>query len=217
MGRSMKRSGRVVNDAYTDVRYHQFEQGAALRLASTVAGVLSWPVVLPLALVSRCSDYVFRTVSELLSLLPYLVGTIVRQEFYQWSLKRCGRNVAIGFGTIFFYRDIEIGDNVLIGNFNTVHYCDFGSYVVVADGCQFLSGSRYHNFDRVDVPMALQGGKLRRITIGDDCWVGAGAIVMDDVGCGAVVGAGSVVTKPVEAFTVVAGNPARAIKRRGAS
>ena len=210
----MRRPERIPTDRYVDIEYHQFTQGPTLRFFWLAAGILSWPLVLPLALVSRLSDFVFRTVSELFSVFPYLLGTIVRYEFYRLSLTRCGKNVAIGFGTVFLYRDIEIGDNVLIGNFNTVHYCDFGSYVVIADGCRFLSGSKYHNFDRVDIPMALQGGRLRRITIGDDSWIGANAVIMDDVGEGAVVGAGAVVAKSAEPYTVVVGNPARVIKRR---
>ena len=185
-----------------------------MRFFARVAGILSWPLILPLALVSRISDFIFRTVSELLAIVPFIFGTIVRYEFYRWTLTRCGRNVSIGFGTVFVYRDIEIGDNVLIGNFNTVHFCDFGSYVVIADGCRFLSGSKYHNFDRTDVPMALQGGRLRRITISDDCWIGANAVIINDVGEGAIVGAGAVLIWPAEAYTVVAGNPAKAIKKR---
>lgn len=52
------------------------------------------------------------------------------------------------------------------------------------------------------------------INIEDDVWVGAGAIILGGVtiGKGAVVGAGSVVTKNVEPYTIVAGNPARKIK-----
>jgi virginiamycin A acetyltransferase len=98
--------------------------------------------------------------------------------------------------------------------YNTIHHCDFGSYVVVAEGCRFLSGSRYHNFERTDIPMAVQGGRLRRIRVGNDCWIGANAIVMSDIGSGSVVGAGAVVTAPVQALTIVAGNPARVIRRR---
>jgi len=210
----MRRSERIVAERYVDVDYHQFTQGPLIRTASLVAGILCWPAILPLAAVSRLSDYIFRTVSETLSLIPYLFGTIIRYEFYRWTITRCGKNVAIGFGTIFFYRDIKIGDNVLIGNFNIVHYCDFGSYVVIADGCQFLSGSKYHNFDRTDVPIALQGGRLRRITVGDDCWIGANATIMNDVGEGAIVGAGAVLLDPAEAYAVTVGNPARFIKRR---
>lgn len=210
----MLRQERIAADHYTDIDYHQFKPPRGVRLAMRLAGILAWPLILPLALVSRLSDFIFRTASELLSLAPYLFGVILRQEFYRWTLNRCGRNVAVGFGTIFFYRDIEIGNHVVIGNYNVIHYCDFGSHVVVADGCQFLSGARYHNMERTDIPMALQGGRLRRIRIGDDCWIGAAALLMDDVQPGSVVGAGAVVTAPVESFTVVAGNPARVIRRR---
>jgi acetyltransferase-like isoleucine patch superfamily enzyme len=55
----------------------------------------------------------------------------------------------------------------------------------------------------------------RAVSIGDDAWVGAGAIVLRGlrIGRGAIVGAGSVVTHDVPDWTVVAGNPARAIRK----
>lgn len=56
------------------------------------------------------------------------------------------------------------------------------------------------------------GGKIE---IGEDCWFGGSVIVLPGVtiGRGVTVGAGSVVTKDVEPFCVVAGNPARVIKK----
>ena len=53
------------------------------------------------------------------------------------------------------------------------------------------------------------------ITIGNDCWIGGGAIILAGVtiGDGSTVGAGSVVTKSVPPRTVVVGNPAKPIKR----
>ena len=72
-----------------------------------------------------------------------------------------------------------------------------------------------HNFDDVTKPIVLQGFSKNEIIIDDGVWIGAGAIIMAGVHIGqnAVVGAGSVVTKNVEAFTVVVGNPARMVKK----
>jgi len=50
------------------------------------------------------------------------------------------------------------------------------------------------------------------IDIGQDCWLGAGAIVMASVGAGTTIGAGAVVVQPVEAGVVAVGNPACVIK-----
>jgi acetyltransferase-like isoleucine patch superfamily enzyme len=56
----------------------------------------------------------------------------------------------------------------------------------------------------------------RGIKVEDDCWIGAGAIIMDGVhvGQGSVIGAGAVVTKDVHPYSVVVGNPARLMGRR---
>ena len=64
--------------------------------------------------------------------------------------------------------------------------------------------------------MNVQRGSLSHITIGNDVWVGDGSIIMADVATGSVVGAGSVVTRVFEPFSVLAGVPAALIRRRGA-
>ena len=151
----MRRAGRIEKNQYTEIDYHQFSMPGHVRVLMALLGVLTWPVTVPLALLSRLSDFIFLFCSQMLALVPYVIGTIVRYEFYRFSLSKCGKNVMIGFGTVFVYRDIEIGDHVLIGMYNTIHYCNFGSYVLTADGCRFLSGSKYHNYTRTDVPMAL--------------------------------------------------------------
>jgi phosphonate metabolism protein (transferase hexapeptide repeat family) len=58
--------------------------------------------------------------------------------------------------------------------------------------------------------------RAHHIRIGHDVWIGHGAIILPgrNVGTGAVVAAGAIVTKDVPAYTIVAGNPARPVKRR---
>lgn len=75
-----------------------------------------------------------------------------------------------------------------------------------------------HGIDDTTRPIAEQPLDSRGIVVGDDVWIGAGAIVLDGVTLGAhcVVGAGAVVTHDVPAWAVVAGNPARVLRDRRA-
>jgi len=213
MGRQA--TARIEHGRYSDVEYLQYRSPRWIDIARAVTGALTWPVVWPLAMLSRTSDMIFRTVSELLSLIPYVFGVVARGEFYRFALAHCGRNVVIELGAVFIYRDISIGDNVTINRYSVIHHCDIGNYALVGEHVVLLSGSRQHDIDRTDIPMALQRGRKKRIALGDDCWIGAHAVVMEDVGCGAIVGAGAIVNKPVPEFMIVAGNPARPVRRRG--
>lgn len=203
--------------AYSEARYLQFTAGPGVRLTMTLLGILMWPVALPLALLSRLSDIVFRSSSELLALVPYFPGVILRYEFYRFALRACGRNVVVESGVIFIYRDVVVGSDVLIGRYSIVHHCDIGDHTLIGERCTLLSGSRQHRHVRVDVPMSQQGGEKRRITLAGDCWIGSHAVVMNDVGRGAVVAAGAVVKDPVPELTIVGGVPARELGKRQAS
>jgi virginiamycin A acetyltransferase len=210
----MSNDARIPSDRYVPVEYEQFAPRRATRLGMAVLGVLTWPLTVPLALASRLSDVVFRSCSELLSLIPYFPGVIVRYEFYRFALAACGHNVITEFGAVFVYRDVTIGSNVLIGRYTIIHHCDIGEYALIGERCTFLSGSRQHGFGTAGTPMALQGGHKRRITIGRDVWIGSHSVLMDDVAAGSIVAAGSLVNKPVPARTIVAGVPAREIGTR---
>jgi phosphonate metabolism protein (transferase hexapeptide repeat family) len=73
-----------------------------------------------------------------------------------------------------------------------------------------------YGFSDTDDEAFFAARAARTLAIGHDTWIGHGAIVMPGltVGNGAVIGAGSVVTKDVAPWTIVAGNPARMIRRR---
>ncbi len=211
----MRERVEIVRGEYRDVEYRMFDPPTAMRRAMKIAGWASLPFLLPLIALSKLSPETgFKLASEILSLLPTAVGVSVRYEFYRRTLRSCGRNVLVYAGAVFYYPEVSIGDNVMIDSHVRIHHCDVGSNVMISAGCHLLSGSRYHRFDRTDVPIVRQGGRMKRICIGSDVWIGVNAVIMSDVGDGAVVGAGSVVTKDVAPFTVVAGNPARVIRMR---
>lgn len=88
-----------------------------------------------------------------------------------------------------------------------------GARCTVAAGALLVDGN--HRFRDVDKPVREQGYDFRPLVIGDDVWIGAGAVVMADVGKRAVVGANAVVTEPVPAYSVVGGVPARVISTFG--
>jgi acetyltransferase-like isoleucine patch superfamily enzyme len=74
-----------------------------------------------------------------------------------------------------------------------------------------------HGFDDPDCPIHEQAHETRGIVIGDDVWIGANAVIVDGatIGRGAVIAAGAVVTKDVPEMAIVAGVPAKMVRRRG--
>jgi acetyltransferase-like isoleucine patch superfamily enzyme len=96
-----------------------------------------------------------------------------------------------------FLGEIAIGNDVMIGP-------------------KTIIWTRDHKFDDLSLPMNTQGHAYKKVLIEDDVWIGAGAIILKGVRIakGSIVAAGSVVTKDVEAYSIVAGNPARKIKMR---
>ncbi len=84
---------------------------------------------------------------------------------------------------------------------------------MISDGVQILSGGREHNRSGSgDTTMHEMHQTYRQVEIGEGAWIGARSVVMADVGKHAIVGAGSVVTKPIPANCVAVGSPARVIK-----
>jgi acetyltransferase-like isoleucine patch superfamily enzyme len=91
----------------------------------------------------------------------------------------------------------------------------FGQSVLVAGGCYFSAGA-YHMEDSSKAIMDQGVYSKGPIVIGDNTWIGTGAIILDGVKIGpnAVIGAGAVVTKDVPEKAIVAGVPARIIRTR---
>lgn len=113
--------------------------------------------------------------------------------FLMGDFSYIGCNAVIGAGG----GGIQIGRNVLIGQGVSIH-------------------AENHNFKSAGQLIRLQGISYRGIVIGDDVWIGSQVVILDGVTIesGAVVGAGSVVTKSVPAYSVVVGIPAKVVGTR---
>lgn len=88
------------------------------------------------------------------------------------------------------------------------------SNVLIGSNVHILSGKYAHDFSTSDTPIRLQKISRRIVGIGENSWIGNGAIIMANVGRECVVGAGSIVTKDIPDNSVAVGNPARVIKER---
>ncbi|TXT17327.1 MAG: O-acetyltransferase, partial [Planctomycetota bacterium] len=77
-----------------------------------------------------------------------------------------------------------------------------------------MNGSQQHGIGRLDVPIREQPGVFVPVRIGRDSWIGERAIIAADVGQHCVIGAGSVVTKPIPDFAVAVGVPAKVLRFR---
>jgi len=130
--------------------------------------------------------------------------------------KKFGCNVCIEPKVIFSnMSQSEIGDNSGIGLNSIVGTVKIGHDVMIGE--ELIVISRNHDFSDMLIPMTQQGWtEDRPVVIEDDVWVGSRVIMLPGVriGTGSIVGAGSVVTKDVEPYAIVAGNPARKIRFR---
>lgn len=90
---------------------------------------------------------------------------------------------------------------------------DIGRGCTFADGALVVDGS--HRFRDPDAPLGAQGYDYRPITIGDGASVMAKSTVVNSIGAGAFIGANSVVTRPIPAFCLAVGAPARVIEYFG--
>lgn len=136
-----------------------------------------------------------------------------------------GRNVSVGDDFICgFGCNIYIGDNVSINLRCTLIDCNkitIGNNVLIAPGVQINTST--HPVDLVDRMNPNWNPEstgyrwqtyAKPIVIEDNCWIGAGCIILPGVtiGAGSVIGAGSIVNKSIPANSLAVGNPCKVIR-----
>ncbi|MBX2857613.1 MAG: acyltransferase [Cellvibrionaceae bacterium] len=162
-------------------------------------------------------DELVAGLSQLMSLIPGLLGVYLRKAALRFFLTRCDWQSHIGFGVILSHSDTEIADGVYIGPQSNIGKCKIARNSLLGSGVHVMSGTGQHNFNDIYRPIREQGGELKKITIGEDCWIGNAALIMANVGKGCVIAAGAVVNKDLPDFAVAVGNPARIVRMRNIS
>ncbi len=135
------------------------------------------------------------------------------------KFKYFGKNAEFRAGAYAIYcSNIHIGDNVVIRP-NSMLFADEYAQIIIEDNVMIGAGVHFyvnnHKYDDIDTPIINQGYyPSQDIKVCQGSWIGANTIILPGVKIGknSVVGAGSIVTKSVPDFCVVAGNPAKMIK-----
>lgn len=145
------------------------------------------------------------------------IGQWLRAALARVIFLEMGRNVRVHQDVHFGSgARLRIGDNsALAPNCWIASDTTIGKDVMMAPEVTILSAS--HGTCLTDMPMRLQPVPPNRpVVIGDDVWLGTRIIVLPGVHVGShsIIGAGSVVTKDVPPYSIVAGNPARVIRDR---
>lgn len=175
---------------------------------------------------SRCRVWNNSRVSFLASVsyknVRFGSGCIVRRFAYlkprfSGSMK-LGNHCTIGDNVSVSLRgDFNVGNHCSIGRLSTIEghgNISLGDGVRIGPACGFYSAN--HVFEKLGVPIHRQGMRAVGITIGADCWIGGGTIVLDgsSIGKGCIIGAGSVVKGSLEPYSIYAGVPVKYIRAR---
>lgn len=144
-----------------------------------------------------------------------IVSLKIRYFFLKRIAKNVGKNVNIEQHVV-FGEEFEIGDNSTVGFRSDI----YGSVKIGKDvmiGPEVAIYTHNHKHDEIDIPMIKQGyTENKPVYIEDNVWIGRRVLIMPGVciGTGSIVAAGAVVTKNVEPYSIVGGNPAKIIKYR---
>lgn len=149
--------------------------------------------------------------------VPGKIGMSLRASVYRRRMKSCGKSPVIQQYVVISHPDkISIGDGFMVNRFAQIQGgggVTIGNHVMIGPGVFIWSIN--HGFSDSVRPMSRQGYTAEPVYIGDNVWIGAGAIVLPgtDIGNNVIVGAGSVVRGKIPSGVLVAGVPA-VVKRK---
>ena len=172
-------------------------------------------------------DYLRLAYSKIVTVIFFKPARLIRQptRIRGWCNIEVSEGLTTGFmcrieafnyghgKTMFFGKNVRMNDFCHIASIESV---SIGNNVLIASGV-YISDHDHGDFSDVLSGVKPNDRKLvsRPVVIEDDVWIGEKVVILKGVriGMGAVVGAGSVVTKDVPAYSIVFGNPARLYKK----
>jgi acetyltransferase-like isoleucine patch superfamily enzyme len=183
---------------------------------NAVALALMAPCALTCWLESRLSpggESVFEFWANVAAMLPGVPGVFLRRAFYRMTLESCSPDCYLGFGMLFTHRRVVVEDHAYVGPYSLVGSARLRRGCLLGSRVSVLSGPLLHALDSEGRWLPADLSRAQQVEIGEHAWVGEGAIVMVNVGAGSLVGSGAVVSTRVRPGIVVAGNPARFVRR----
>ena len=172
-------------------------------------------VVLPLVVLAwlekRLSrgEVFFLLCAQSLAVVPGFPGRWLRGAYYFGTLDRCSWEVRFGFGTLFTHRGVLVGPRVSTGAYCVIGHAKIGEDVMIGSRVSIPSGKRQHLDEAGRLAPVT---RFDQVTVGAHGWIGEGAILLAEVGEGCIVSAGAVVIDAMPAGKLIGGNPARAIR-----
>jgi virginiamycin A acetyltransferase len=157
--------------------------------------------------------FLFTILAHACSQIPGILGDYARSAFYWMTLRDFSMDARVSFGTFFAHREASVGSRVYVGSYCVLGRTRIGAQTQIASHVQILSGKNQHPRDEAGQIQGAELGEFVELSVGANCWIGAGAIVMADIGDGSTIGAGAVVTNTIPASSVAVGNPARVIRQ----
>jgi virginiamycin A acetyltransferase len=156
-------------------------------------------------------DSLLALFGQAFAVAPGLPGKYLRRAYYYLTLKSCSLTCDLGFLSYCNDRRTCIGEGVYVGCGVSLGAVSLGAGSLIGSRASILSGAHQHRFgpDGKLTPFDRSTAALTRV--GEQTWIGEGAILMADVGSRCIVAAGSVVATPVPDGCKVGGNPARFI------
>lgn len=188
----------------------------SVKLAGLTVGMLvvALPVVtarLEALLTDREEFFVFW--SQTLALVPGLPGKYLRKCYYKLTLRAFPLSSEVGFLSHFTHRNAEVGERVYVGSETHLGTITIGEGAQIGSRVSVLSGKNQHQFGPDGRLTPCGPESLQPVRIGEETWIGEGALIMADVGNRCIVAAGSVISLPIPDGCLVGGNPARYVRR----